>query len=167
MSSGNHATDTSSRSDVASLWRKTSTGSFALVALGAAMWGTDPSLRQGLALDVPSSAIVAFEQALPAVLLAPLVWRGLRRARAKFDLRDWMALAVLGCGSSALATLLFTLSFTYDRPTPPSCYSSSSHCSPLPGHASFSASASSVSTASTCWADSSARISSPFPIRIQ
>ena len=30
-----------------------------------------------------------------------------------------LALAVLGCGSSALATLLFTLAFTYDHPNTP------------------------------------------------
>lgn len=89
------------------------------MALGAAMWGTDPLLRQGLALNVPSPAIVAFEQALPAVVLAPLAWRGLHRALAVFNRRDWAALVVLGCGSSALATLLFTLAFTYDRPDTP------------------------------------------------
>ena len=103
----------------ASLWRRTTGGSFALVALGAAMWGTDPLFRQGLALHVPAPAIVAVEQALPTVLLAPLVWRGTRRALVVFDRRDWLALLVLGCGSSATATLLFTLAFTYDRPNTP------------------------------------------------
>jgi drug/metabolite transporter (DMT)-like permease len=90
-----------------------------MVALGAAMWGTDPVLRQGLALHVASPAIVAVEQALPTLLLAPLAWRGLRRAFAAFDWRDWAALLVLGCGSSALATLLFTMAFTYGRPDTP------------------------------------------------
>ena len=83
------------------------------------MWGTDPLFRQKLALNMPASAIVAFEQALPTLLLAPFVWRGIRRARSVFNARDWMALVVLGCGSSALATLLFTLAFTYDRPNTP------------------------------------------------
>ena len=90
-----------------------------MVALGAAMWGTDPVLRQGLALHMPSAAIVAVEQALPTALLAPFVWRGLRRALQSFDWRDWLALIVLGCGSSALATLLFTMAFTYGRPDTP------------------------------------------------
>lgn len=103
----------------AGLWQRTSGGSFALVALGAAMWGTDPLFRQELALNMPSTAIVAFEQALPALLLGPFVWRGLRRARAVFDRGDWIALLVLGCGSSALATLLFTYAFTYDHPNTP------------------------------------------------
>lgn len=90
-----------------------------MVALGAAMWGTDPVLRQGLALHMAAPAIVAVEQALPTLLLAPLAWRGLRRAFAAFDWRDWAALLVLGCGSSALATLLFTMAFTYGRPDTP------------------------------------------------
>ena len=68
---------------------------------------------------MPAPAIVAFEQALPAVLLAPFVWRALRRATAVFNWRDWVSLLVLGCGSSALATLLFTFAFTYDRPNTP------------------------------------------------
>ncbi len=89
------------------------------MALGAAMWGTDPLFRQKLALNMPAPAIVAFEQALPALLLAPFVWRGLRRATAVFNWRDWVSLVVLGCGSSALATLLFTYAFTYDRPNTP------------------------------------------------
>ena len=107
------------KSSGGSLWRRTTGGSFALVAMGAAMWGTDPVLRQGLALHMPAPAIVAVEQALPTVLLAPFVWRGIRRALRVFDLRDWLALIVLGCGSSALATLLFTVAFTYGRPNTP------------------------------------------------
>jgi drug/metabolite transporter (DMT)-like permease len=83
------------------------------------MWGTDPLFRQKLALNMPAPAIVAFEQALPALLLAPLVWRGLGRAIKIFNGRDWLALVVLGCGASALATLLFTYAFTYDHPNTP------------------------------------------------
>jgi drug/metabolite transporter (DMT)-like permease len=90
-----------------------------MVALGAALWGTDPLFRQGLALDLPASVIVFVEHLLPAALLAPLVVRGLRRARATFDGRDWLALLVLGCGASALATFLFTTAFTFGSPTTP------------------------------------------------
>ena len=119
MTSGDVLTEPTAKSSGGNLWRRTTGGSFALVAMGAAMWGTDPVLRQGLALHMPAPAIVAVEQALPTVLLVPLVWRGIRRALAVFDLRDWLALVVLGCGSSALATLLFTFAFTYGRPNTP------------------------------------------------
>jgi drug/metabolite transporter (DMT)-like permease len=119
VTSGDVLTAPTAESPSGSLWRRTTGGSFALVAMGAAMWGTDPVLRQGLALHMPAPAIVAVEQALPTVLLAPFVWRGIRRAWKVFDLRDWLALVVLGCGSSALATLLFTVAFTYGRPNTP------------------------------------------------
>ena len=119
MSNRTFAVDRAAPLPKGGLWQRTTGGSFALVALGAAMWGTDPLFRQDLALNMPAPAIVAFEQALPALLLSPLVWRGLRRALSLFDWRDWSALVVLGCGSSALATLLFTLAFTYDRPDTP------------------------------------------------
>jgi DME family drug/metabolite transporter len=101
------------------LWRPTSARSFALVALGATLWGTDPLFRQGLALELPAPVIVLVEQLLPTLLLAPFVLRGLRRARRCFNTGDWVALVVLGCGASALATLLFTLAFTYGNPTTP------------------------------------------------
>jgi drug/metabolite transporter (DMT)-like permease len=100
-------------------WRPTSSAGFAMVALGAAMWGTDPLFRQGLALDLPASVIVFVEHLLPVLILVPLVVRGLRRARGTFDGKDWLALVVLGCGASALATFLFTTAFTFGSPTTP------------------------------------------------
>lgn len=100
-------------------WRPVTGGGIALVALGAALWGTDPLFRQGLALSVPTPALVLVEHLLPTVLLAPFVVRGLRRAIRTFGVREWVALLVLGCGASALATLLFTEAFTYGSPTTP------------------------------------------------
>jgi drug/metabolite transporter (DMT)-like permease len=63
--------------------------------------------------------IVFVEHLLPVALLVPLVVRGLRSARGTFDRKDWIALLVLGCGASALATLLFTTAFTFGSPTTP------------------------------------------------
>jgi drug/metabolite transporter (DMT)-like permease len=90
-----------------------------LVVLGAALWGTDPLFRQWLALQLPASVIVLVEQLLPAVLVAPFIVSGLRKARQSFSPRDWVSIVVLGCGASALATLLFTQAFTYGVPTTP------------------------------------------------
>lgn len=112
------ATSTSAPA-VAPFWRPTSSAGFAMVALGAALWATDPLFRQGLALDLPASVIVFVEHLLPTLLLVPLVIRGLRRARAGFDAKDWVCLVVLGGGASALATFLFTTAFTYGDPTTP------------------------------------------------
>lgn len=106
-------------SNAPSLWRPTSARSFALVAIGAGLWGTDPLFRQELALQLPASVIVLVEQFLPALLIAPFALRGLRRARQSLNAGDWVALIFLGCGASALATLLFTQAFTYGNPTTP------------------------------------------------
>jgi len=103
----------------ASLWQPTSAGSFSLVVLGAALWGTDPLFRQWLALQLPASVIVLVEQLLPAVLVAPFIVSGLRKVRQSFSPGDWVSIVVLGCGASALATLLFTQAFTYGVPTTP------------------------------------------------
>lgn len=114
--SGSSRTDRASSS---SLWRPTSASSFTLVVLGAALWGTDPFFRQWLVLQLPASDIVLVEQLLPVVLVAPLAVRGLRTARRSFTRGDWVALVILGCGASALATLLFTQAFAYDAPNTP------------------------------------------------
>jgi DME family drug/metabolite transporter len=102
-----------------SLWRPTSAASFAMVSIGAALWGTDPLFRQWLALALPAPVIVLVEHLLPALLLAPFALRGLRQARRTFTAGDWVSLVFVGCGASALATLLFTQAFTYGVPTTP------------------------------------------------
>jgi drug/metabolite transporter (DMT)-like permease len=90
-----------------------------LVVLGAALWGTDPLFRQWLALHLPASVIVLVEQLLPAFLVAPFIVSGFRKARQSFSPGDWVSIVILGCGASALATLLFTQAFTYGVPTTP------------------------------------------------
>lgn len=106
-----------------SFWRPVSGGSFALVVAGAAMWGTDPLFRSGLTTQLPASSIVLVEHLLPTILVLPLVVRGIKRIRAGFNWRDWITLAVLGLGSSALATVLFTVAltigFSHDNATTP------------------------------------------------
>lgn len=87
--------------------------------LGAALWGTDLLFRRGLALSLPPASIVLVEHLLPVIVIAPLVVRGLKRAIRTFSMRDWGILAVLGFGSSALATMLFTMAFAYRSATTP------------------------------------------------
>src|ERR671916_3484651 len=78
-----------------------------LVALGAALWGTDAVLRVPLLREMSPAAIVLGEHlillfySVPAVILG---WGSLGRLRAS----GWLALLVIGWGGSALATLLFT-----------------------------------------------------------
>src|SRR5215218_4443907 len=97
-------------------WRNGGYVSVLLIAVGAAMWGTDGILRVPL-LDVASpSQIVLLEHlvlllySVPAVVLGWRFFRGLGAAQ-------WVALLVIGWGGSALATLLFTTAFAVGNPT--------------------------------------------------
>ncbi len=100
-------------------WVRTTSSSFLLVTMGAALWGTDPLFRFGLALHMAAPAIVLVEQALPLPFVAQPLWRGLRRAATQFSLQDWGSLLLVGAGASTLATLLFTQAFTFGSPTTP------------------------------------------------
>ena len=94
------------------------TGGFVLVAVAAGLWGTDALFRRGLALHLPSATVVVYEHLLLTVATLPLLWRG-RRSLRRLRPRDWVAVAVIGAGASALATLLFTAAFRYGDPTTP------------------------------------------------
>lgn len=87
-----------------------------LVALGAALWGTDGVLRVPLLREMSPAAIVLGEHlilllySVPAVVLG---WGALRGLSG----RGWGAVLVIGWGGSALATLLFTAAFAAGGPT--------------------------------------------------
>src|SRR5918997_5560468 len=96
-------------------WRNGGYASVLLVAVGAAMWGTDGILRVPLLEVASPSQIVLLEHlvlllfSVPAVVLGWRFFRGLGTAQ-------WVALLVIGWGGSALATLLFTTAFTVGNP---------------------------------------------------
>jgi drug/metabolite transporter (DMT)-like permease len=97
-------------------WRNGGYASVLLVAVGAAMWGTDGILRVPLLEVASPSQIVLLEHlvlllySVPAVVLG---WRFLRGLGAA----QWIALLIIGWGGSALATLLFTTAFAVGNPT--------------------------------------------------
>lgn len=97
-------------------WRRVSPAGFAMVALGAALWGTDALFRRGLALELPSSFVVFAEHVILVVLTFPLLRRS-RRWVSTFTGMDWAAVVLVGVGASATATFLFTASFRYGDPT--------------------------------------------------
>ncbi len=94
-------------------------GGFLLVAAAAALWGTDGLFRFGPAEGLPASTIVAVEHLILVVLLAPVLVRATRRARATFDRGDVVALVLVGVGASAVATVLFTAAFAFGDPNTP------------------------------------------------
>jgi drug/metabolite transporter (DMT)-like permease len=97
-------------------WRNGGYASVLLVAVGAAMWGTDAILRVPLLEVASPSQIVLLEHlvllvySVPAVVLGWRFFRGLGAAQ-------WVALLIIGWGGSALATLLFTTAFAVGNPT--------------------------------------------------
>lgn len=89
-----------------------------LVALAASLWGTDTLLRSSLVQTVPSSTLVMWEHLLALVVLSPFLPGALRAAR-RLSGRQTAALVVIGAGSSAVATILFSRAFTYGDPVTP------------------------------------------------
>ena len=78
-----------------------------LVALGAAVWGTDTVLRAPLSAALAPVLLVLGEHLVLAVYAVPAVLRGWRELWAMNAAR-WGALLVVGWGGSAVATILFT-----------------------------------------------------------
>lgn len=97
--------------------KKIGTG-FLLVALGAALWGTDALFRRPLAFDLSSPVVVFWEHLILVAVTIPFLLRFFRN-RPKLNIKDWTALIFVGAGASAVATILFTQAFTYGDPTTP------------------------------------------------
>ena len=89
-----------------------------LVALAASLWGTDTLLRSSLVQTVPASTLVMWEHLLALVVLSPFLPGALRAAR-RLSGRQLAALLVIGAGSSAVATILFSRAFAYGDPVTP------------------------------------------------
>jgi drug/metabolite transporter (DMT)-like permease len=90
----------------------------AAVAVAAGLWGTDALLRRPLAHSTQATTIVLGEHAILVVLLLPIVAAALPavwRAGPRFV----AAAVVVGAGSSALATILFTQAFVHGDPVTP------------------------------------------------
>ncbi|WP_281287890.1 DMT family transporter [Pseudonocardia hierapolitana] len=89
-----------------------------LIAIAAAMWGTDGLLRQPLAGQLPAATVVFWEHLLIVVVLLPFVPSAVRAFRAA-GARERVALVLIGAGASAVATALFTQAFRYGDPVTP------------------------------------------------
>jgi drug/metabolite transporter (DMT)-like permease len=78
-----------------------------LVAVAAAMWGTDPILRKPLGGSTSATTIVFGEHVILVILTLPLLLPALR-AMVKAGRRYIAAAIAIGAGASAVATILFT-----------------------------------------------------------
>ncbi|PRW62001.1 DMT family transporter [Actinopolyspora mortivallis] len=89
-----------------------------LVAVATAMWGTDALWRMPLATSLPTTTVVLCEHLIVTLLLAPLLPRAWRAFRSCAG-HERAAVLVVGAGTSALATLMFTAAFSYGDPVTP------------------------------------------------
>lgn len=89
-----------------------------LVAIAASMWGLSSIWRDPLAKQFPSVAVVFWEHVVLVVLVSPWLV-GAVRALWRASIRTKVSVLVIGAGSSALATTLFTKAFTLGDPITP------------------------------------------------
>ena len=89
-----------------------------LVAMAASLWGLSALWRSPLARDHPSLAIVFWEHVIIVLIVSPWVVPAVRRLR-RTSARTQVAVLVIGAGSSALATTLFTAAFRLGDPITP------------------------------------------------
>ena len=83
-----------------------------LIAIAAAMWGTDPLLRKSI-LSVPASTIVFGEHVFLVLLTLPVLIPALRAVWSAGP-SYVLAAVVVGTGASGAATILFTQALQHD-----------------------------------------------------
>lgn len=86
--------------------------SVVLVAVAATMWASDTYFRAQLIGHLTPSEIVVIEDALITVFLLVFLFRGIPEMR-RLHWRQWLAIGLIGLGPQAIATVLFTQSFSY------------------------------------------------------
>lgn len=89
-----------------------------LIALAASLWGLSAIWRDPLSKEYPSVAIVFWEHVVLVALVTPWLV-GAVRAVWRSSWRTRVSVLVIGAGSSALATVLFTSAFRLGDPITP------------------------------------------------
>lgn len=86
--------------------------SVVVVALAATLWASDAYFRNQLVKHLTPTEIVVMEDALVALFLLPVLIRSWGEVN-KLGARGWVAVIAIAAGAQALATILFTKSFSY------------------------------------------------------
>ncbi|MEV0155495.1 EamA family transporter [Micromonospora sp. NPDC050686] len=89
-----------------------------LVAVAASLWGFSGLLREPLARQLPALSVVLVEHVVLVLLVSPWLIPALR-ALSRCSPRAKLGVLVIGAGSSALATTLFTAAFRLGDPITP------------------------------------------------
>jgi drug/metabolite transporter, DME family len=86
--------------------------SVVLVAVAATMWASDTYFRAQLIGHLKPAQIVVIEDALVSLFLLAFLFRGIPEIR-QLGRRGWLAIILIAVGPQAVATILFTQSFSY------------------------------------------------------
>src|ERR1700730_17791692 len=86
--------------------------SVVLIAVAATMWASDTYFRAQLIGHLKPAQIVVIEDALVSLFLLAFLLRGIPELR-RLDRRGWIAIVLIAVGPQAVATILFTQSFSY------------------------------------------------------
>ncbi len=89
-----------------------------LIAIAAALWGTDALLRKPLAESTEAATIVFGEHLVLVVIMLPVIPAAFA-AVLQAGPRYVAAAAAIGIGASAIATILFTQAFVHGDPVTP------------------------------------------------
>lgn len=89
-----------------------------LIALAASLWGFSSLLREPLSKVMPPVSVVLLEHVVLVLLVSPWVVPAVR-AVLRASRRTQVGVLVIGAGSSALATTLFTAAFRLGDPVTP------------------------------------------------
>src|SRR6266852_5713726 len=81
------------------------------VAVAATLWASDAYFRNQLVQHLSATQIVVAEDALVTLFLLPVLIRSRRELRL-LGARGWTAVGIIAAGAQALATILFTASFS-------------------------------------------------------
>jgi drug/metabolite transporter (DMT)-like permease len=82
------------------------------IAVAATMWASDTYFRAQLVGHLSPAQIVVIEDALITLFLLAFLLRGIPELR-RLDRRGWIAIILIAVGPQAVATILFTKSFSY------------------------------------------------------
>jgi drug/metabolite transporter, DME family len=89
-----------------------------LIAIAAALWGTDALLRKPLAESTDAATIVFGEHLVLVLIMLPVIPAAFAAAM-RAGPRYVAAAAAVGIGASAIATILFTQAFVHGDPITP------------------------------------------------
>lgn len=89
-----------------------------LIAVAASLWGLSSLLREPLSKELPALTVVLVEHVVLVLMVSPWVVPAVR-ALLGCSLRTKLGVLVIGAGSSALATTLFTAAFRIGDPVTP------------------------------------------------